>query len=369
MASGRERDSPATVSIANSVDCDITIKGLACILIAIVCPHIFCPRNNWCSQMNNTFGTAIRFRCNFGYKQSGAAIRVCQTDGRWSGEEVRCIRKIYPSCCVHSGTVTANVRVSGERGCGQDFHSPTGNFVSPLYPRPYGNDMYCVWQLHCDEKVHVTLTVDEFNTHPSRDVMEIHDGSRKGSPIIARLSGHAHLLPVTTTSCDMFVTFSSDYAIRRRGFSAHFEPTECGGTFHDSHGVIKTQRYPGARSSDCYWLVVAPKRGLRLSFISYRFDQEDYCNIRDGITKDSQTLCQLDRNSHPSTIDTNSTHIWIHFHSSNVSSESGFEVIFSEGMDVHLYTCLHIMLCHCSQFINMSKNKTLIVPLHSLLVI
>lgn len=168
--------------------------------------------------------------------------------------------------------------------------------------------------------------------------MEVRDGETKDSPMIARLSGLAHPLPVTTTSCNMFVTFSSDAAVKRNGFSAHFEPTVCGGTFQEPHGVIKTpnypQRYPG--DTDCYWLVIAPKGGMRLSFVDYRLGYQDYCDVRDGITKDSNTLCQLDDHSHPTSLNASSTHIWIHFHSNDVGSERGFRAVFSEGINTQI---------------------------------
>ena len=224
--------------------------------------------------------------------------------------------------------------VAGESGCGQYFPSPTGKFVSPLFPRPYGNDMYCVWRLHCNEKVHVTLSLDRFSTQPSRDVVEVRDGESKDSPMIARLSGHINPLPLTTSSCDMFVTFSTDSYVKHHGFSAHFEPTSCGGTFQEPHGVIKTPNYPQRypRDTDCYWLVIAPKGGMRLSFVDYRLGHNDYCEVRDGVTQDSKTLCHLEHGSQPRALNVSTTHVWIHFHSDQVSSQKGFRAIFSEGL-------------------------------------
>ena len=37
-----------------------------------------------------TFGGTVRYRCNQGYKLSGASVRTCQASGTWSGARAVC---------------------------------------------------------------------------------------------------------------------------------------------------------------------------------------------------------------------------------------------------------------------------------------
>lgn len=36
-------------------------------------------------------GAKVRLSCNEGYNLKGSAVRLCQADGQWSGEETRCV--------------------------------------------------------------------------------------------------------------------------------------------------------------------------------------------------------------------------------------------------------------------------------------
>lgn len=36
-------------------------------------------------------GDRVRFSCKSGYQLQGSSVRVCLSDGQWSGEEAKCV--------------------------------------------------------------------------------------------------------------------------------------------------------------------------------------------------------------------------------------------------------------------------------------
>lgn len=79
----------------------------------------------------------------------------------------------------------------------------------------------------------ILLDFDDFNTESCCDYVEIYDGSNSKAPLIRTLSGTFTTPPGGFSSSQryMFVEFTSDSSIVRRGFSARYisEPGEATG--------------------------------------------------------------------------------------------------------------------------------------------
>ena len=57
---------------------------------AIPCGNLSGPVNGQVSVDGNTFGSQANYSCGEGYVLNGNSIRICQTDGQWTGSEPTC---------------------------------------------------------------------------------------------------------------------------------------------------------------------------------------------------------------------------------------------------------------------------------------
>ncbi len=46
------------------------------------------------------YATECRFSCNNGYTGSGSAVRTCEHDGTWSGNDFTCLSTIFTLCNI-----------------------------------------------------------------------------------------------------------------------------------------------------------------------------------------------------------------------------------------------------------------------------
>ena len=46
--------------------------------------------NGWSSGNETKFQSEIKFKCNEGYNLFGSETRICTSDKKWSGREVKC---------------------------------------------------------------------------------------------------------------------------------------------------------------------------------------------------------------------------------------------------------------------------------------
>ena len=66
------------------------LSFITCICLVIDCGDPGTPSNGVRIGSTFTFGKTVRYRCNHGYKLSGAAIRTCEASGRWSRNKAEC---------------------------------------------------------------------------------------------------------------------------------------------------------------------------------------------------------------------------------------------------------------------------------------
>ena len=67
---------------------------------AIPCGNLSSPVNGQVSVEGNTFGSQANYSCSEGYVLNGNSIRICQTDGQWTGSEPTCEGQVLWCVCV-----------------------------------------------------------------------------------------------------------------------------------------------------------------------------------------------------------------------------------------------------------------------------
>ncbi|XP_066263229.1 CUB and sushi domain-containing protein 1-like [Branchiostoma lanceolatum] len=104
---------------------------------------------------------------------------------------------------------------------------PGGTMTSPNYPSNYPNSANCEWTITVPEGSTVRLTFDSFNTEGTWDVLTINDGHSSSHSLLQSLSGGGLVYPVTSTSNNMFLRFTSDASVADTGFQCSFSSDGC----------------------------------------------------------------------------------------------------------------------------------------------
>ncbi|CAG9818509.1 unnamed protein product [Phaedon cochleariae] len=220
--------------------------------------------------------------------------------------------------------------------CGGDFLiDSVGHLESPNYPEEYQPNKECVWRLAVPENYQVALQFQSFDLENHDgciyDYVEIRDGQKFDSPVIAIQCGHKLPADVISSSNSMLIKFASDGWVQKGGFSAtvmkEFDECSkidhgceqqcvntlgsyvctcligyelhsdgksceaaCGGVLDTPNGTITSPSFPDCypKSKHCVWQIVAqPQHRITVNFT--HFDLEG--NINGG----QRDRCEYDR--------------------------------------------------------------------------
>ncbi|XP_066263248.1 zinc metalloproteinase nas-39-like [Branchiostoma lanceolatum] len=185
-------------------------------------------------------------------------------------------------------------------GCGSNLTVPPEGYVtSPNYPDNYGNDQTCEWTITAPEGSRVRLTFASFHLDDDYDFLIVNDGGSGRVTRLQSLTGELSVYPITSTSNEMFVRFTSDGSQTRQGFQ--FTATEisalgCGGTLTaPPEGTVTSPNHPDHydNGQTCEWTITVPEGNyVHLTFGSFNLEESyDFLTIykRDGETA---SLCQ-----------------------------------------------------------------------------
>ncbi|XP_076472712.1 low-density lipoprotein receptor-related protein 6-like [Babylonia areolata] len=109
-------------------------------------------------------------------------------------------------------------------GCGFTTTALQGTVQSPNYPSNYSDNQNCVFSITAPDCYQITLTFTAFDLQAncSLDVVEIRDGDSASSPILGRYCGSSVPGPVRSFGSKLWIKFTSDGSITRRGFRATY---------------------------------------------------------------------------------------------------------------------------------------------------
>lgn len=94
------------------------------------------------------------------------------------------------------------------------------NYGSGTGSYHYYNNMDCQWTLSSNTKVELTFFM--FNTQLDADYLYVYDGDSSSSPLIGNFSGTTLPTPITSSSNNLHVRFTTDSSGTARGFRAGY---------------------------------------------------------------------------------------------------------------------------------------------------
>ncbi|XP_035657357.1 deleted in malignant brain tumors 1 protein-like [Branchiostoma floridae] len=263
---------------------------------------------------------------------------------RFSSDESVVAQGFHFSYTATDTTETTIAPATSAPGCGGILAAPPGGTVtSPNYPGNYGNDETCEWTITVPEGSVVRLTFDSFSLETGYDYLMIYDGGSDGAPPLRRLTGYAIPDPITSTSNQMFVKFTSDYSSTAQGFQFSYTATGpttttsapgCGGILTaPPGGTVTSPNYPNyyPNSATCEWKITVPEGSVvLLTFDSFQLDYGyDYLTIYDGGSDSAPRLQRLIGHLTPDPITSTSNQMFVRFTSDHSYTFQGFQFSYT----------------------------------------
>ncbi|XP_067869413.1 cubilin isoform X2 [Heterodontus francisci] len=229
-------------------------------------------------------------------------------------------------------------------GCGGIFTAPKGEFHSPNYPSPYGNNVDCSWVITVDNHYRILLDFIDFDLehHQScdSDYVAVYDGLDEAAPMLGKLCDG--LIPggITSTHNVIYVRFRSQSSKEHRGFRAQFSQA-CGSYIitDDIGGAITSPLYPNnySNNQNCSWIIQAqePFNHVTVSFTDFAIENRstncsaDALQILDGDNYAAPSIGRYCGDIIPHPITSFSDALLVNFISNNVRSGKGFRATYA----------------------------------------
>ena len=97
----------------------------------------------------------------------------------------------------------------------------SGIITSLQYPaNHYSANLDCRWNLSSNGKMELVFL--HFTPHASADYVNVYDGKSAASPLIGTFSASSLPTPITSSSNELYVTFTTDGSGDNQGFAATY---------------------------------------------------------------------------------------------------------------------------------------------------
>nr|KAI8744291.1 deleted in malignant brain tumors 1 protein-like [Biomphalaria glabrata] len=222
--------------------------------------------------------------------------------------------------------------------CVETLSDLEGSLQSPFYPLNYTNNLLCTWLIQVPEEYILQLRFTKIETECSQDFVYVFDGSDSAAQLMGRYCDTPSEMVLVSTANLLYVVFTSDTAITKRGFYANYTALEkissCNEVLTNLTGEFTSPYYPMyyPNHADCSWLIEVPV-GYFISLSFPYLDTEcgpDFIAVYDGSSSSDRllgTYCNV-TGGQRLTLDSSSNSFYITFISNTFFTRKGFEAYY-----------------------------------------
>ncbi|XP_014679050.1 PREDICTED: CUB and sushi domain-containing protein 1-like [Priapulus caudatus] len=192
---------------------------------------------------------------------------------------------------------------------------------------------------------------NDFELEEWYDQVTVYDGSISSENVLGQFWGSAIPDIPLSTGNRMTVTFKSDAGEHRRGFHASWTTRQ---TCYDNkleatdkEQPITSPNYPNnyANNADCIWIITAESADgpnpqlitIQFKFFDFNSEKNDYIQLLDGATANSQLIGTFDGTTvAPTIVMTTGSYVYIRFKTDESGTALGFSLTYKQGCDVTL---------------------------------
>ncbi|KAF7484895.1 Hypothetical predicted protein [Marmota monax] len=231
--------------------------------------------------------------------------------------------------------------------CGRNFTGPTGDIISPNFPKQYDNNMNCTYVIEDNSQSLIVLTFVSFHLEArsaitgscENDGLHIVRGHSLFSTPVATVCGDETLDPITLKG-PVLLNFYSNAHTPDLGFKLSYRKTSCGGTFN-SFGVIRSPSYLNSDYPNnlycVYNITVRNDRVVLLKFGDFNvalstFCSHDYLAVYDGSNMSDPLLGKFCGSKLPPTVKSSNNSMVLVFKTDSVQTARGWNAIFRETL-------------------------------------
>ncbi|XP_055528454.1 cubilin homolog [Wyeomyia smithii] len=221
-----------------------------------------------------------------------------------------------------------------------------GVIASPGSPGKYPPNRDCKWYLIAPPgkrfQFHFFTMKLEIHNSCEFDFVQINDGLRDESPVLAKFCNTSHPEPLVTPGNEVTVYFHSDEDNNDAGFQISYSVIEgipgCGGTYTKPEGEINSPTryednlYP--HNLNCEYLVQMPQGSkIEVRFNRFHLESSDSCkfdslDMFDGRTPDDPSFGRFCGDRMPAPFSTTSNYLLIKFRTDWSTSHGGFSLSY-----------------------------------------
>lgn len=103
--------------------------------------------------------------------------------------------------------------------CNKNHSMQSGILTSPLYPKPYPNDITCFHNIKVTRGKYVELTILRLDIHCKNstldDYIEMRDGDNQSAPLIMKFCYNSSHFPMTLSTSQNSLRLRYDYLIKQ----------------------------------------------------------------------------------------------------------------------------------------------------------
>lgn len=100
------------------------------------------------------------------------------------------------------------------------IETSTTGLIYSNYNGTYLDDMNCSWSISSNAKLELSFL--RFQTESGYDYVKVYDGSSSSFTLIGEFDGDSLPASITSSSYELYVTFTSDGSVKKSGFLANY---------------------------------------------------------------------------------------------------------------------------------------------------
>ncbi|XP_065362088.1 cubilin homolog [Calliphora vicina] len=254
-------------------------------------------------------------------------------------------------------------------GCIEVYRADNGTFASPNYPKPYPNNIECLWEITSQPGMGIQVEIESLDLEDSvnctKDALVISPHYHSDN-VKERHCGKHESLIISSSSHKLYVRFYSDGQGNGQGFQVKYttQKSKCGGTLQSKNGVITSPNYPNnyPENSDCEWTITVTDHHA-IIFTMDELDLEDFydCEMdyveafEERSDSDAEPL-QLFKKCGAMESEANNTWrsigntVTVRFHSDDSVSAKGFKLSYVED-------CGERIVIDDEEYVDLTINK------------
>ncbi len=238
---------------------------------------------------------------------------------------------------------SVNATITGPCNGLATYTGPSGTISDGSEGANYSSNQNCKFLIQPAGVSSITINFTSFDTEGAHDFVNVYDGASASATLLGSYSGINLPPSLTSTGSALFVEFTTDNVITKKGWSFNYTSTVsstvslCSGlsSFTTPSGTLTdgSGQYNYANNMNCRFLIQPPgATSVTLHFLSYNTESgNDFVKVYNGISSSSPLIGIFSGATLPSDLVASSGVMLIEFISNISNTRQGWEATYTSS--------------------------------------